>query len=341
MKGVTADPAVCLSFLQLNSMDVPAAWRKVDVIWEARATQAHFFDSAQTRQVLEEIFFLKRLQTIRDFFRLCASFSQTLSGTCSSPADVEPPPSNGPVSLAKPLYRGSTVVSEDQMTRPIKAFTADFVRQMLMGLPTQALGLALCSALSALGTDLIAQVEAKDFGAEGKVSLDDLCKKAVEQGVQAGRISQLLLNRATVLASSYDTAWKKLDLVRRLELSIDACKVSLQRAQLHIAMFQVTFLPFIACLHFFFLQSILLVKTSDLFICLFFYVSALRYKLPVPVAARGRPGDSLSAPDGQPSAPLNHPQQHEEEALQAQPGRRGHRQCSGQTSSPPLCVLIC
>ncbi len=137
------------------------------------------------------------------------------------------------------MYRGSTVVSEDQMMRPIKAFTADFVRQMLMGLPTQTLGLAICSALSALGMDLIAQVEAKDFGAEGKVSLDDLCKKAVEQGVQAGRISQLLLNRATVLASSYDTAWKKLDLVRRLEVSIEACKVSLQRTQLHIAMFQV------------------------------------------------------------------------------------------------------
>lgn len=143
------------------------------------------------------------------------------------------------------MYRGSTVVSEDQMMRPIKAFTADFVRQMLMGLPTQALGLAICSALSALGMDLIAQVEAKDFGAEGKVSLDDLCKKAVEQGVQAGRISQLLLNRATVLASSYDTAWKKLDLVRRLEVSIEACKVSLQRTQLHITMFQVrTVSPF-------------------------------------------------------------------------------------------------
>lgn len=142
--------------------------------------------------------------------------------------------------LVKPLYRGSAVVSEDQMTRPIKAFTADFVRQMLIGLPTQALGLALCSAISALGLDLIAQVEAKDFGAEGKVSLDELCKKAVEQGVQTGRLSQLLLNRATVLASSFDSAWKKLDLVRRLEVSIDACKVSLQRSQLHNAMFQVS-----------------------------------------------------------------------------------------------------
>ncbi|RXM37149.1 Serine/threonine-protein kinase SMG1 [Acipenser ruthenus] len=224
---------------KLNKMEVPPAWRKIDVIREARAAQVNFFDSARHRQVLEGIFFLKRLQTIREFFRLCRSFAQTVSGTIPSSTD-EPGAPNGPVSLiqVKPLYRNAAVISEDQMARPIKAFTADFVRQLLMGLPTQALGLALCSALSALGMDLIAQVEAKDFGAEGKVSLDDLCKKAVEQGVQAGRLSQLLLNRATVLASSYDAAWKKLDLVRRLETNIEACKVILQRAQLHIAMFQ-------------------------------------------------------------------------------------------------------
>lgn len=73
-----------------------------------------------------------------------------------------------------------------------------------------------------------------------QVSLDDLCKKAVEEGLALGRLSQLLLNRATVLASSYDTAWKKVDLLRRLDSSLDAAKVSLQRTQLHLAMFQVS-----------------------------------------------------------------------------------------------------
>lgn len=73
-----------------------------------------------------------------------------------------------------------------------------------------------------------------------KVSLDELCKKAVEQGLTSGRISQLLLNRATVLVSSYDTAWKKVDLLRRLDSNLEAAKASLQRSQLHIAMFQVT-----------------------------------------------------------------------------------------------------
>lgn len=61
------------------------------------------------------------------------------------------------------------MVSEEHMTRPIKAFTAEFVCQMLMGLPSQALGLALCSTLSAFGLDVASQVDAKDYGADSKV----------------------------------------------------------------------------------------------------------------------------------------------------------------------------
>uniref|UniRef100_A0A674HGV3 non-specific serine/threonine protein kinase n=1 Tax=Taeniopygia guttata TaxID=59729 RepID=A0A674HGV3_TAEGU len=221
---------------KLNKMEIPLAWRKIDIIREARSTQVNFFDDDNNRQVLEEIFFLKRLQTIKEFFRLCGTFSKTLSGI-SSIEDQNAV--NGPVQIVnvKALYRNSCF-SEDQMAKPIKAFTADFVRQLLIGLPNQALGLTLCSFISALGVDIIAQVEAKDFGAESKVSVDDLCKKAVEHNIQIGKFSQLVMNRATVLASSYDTAWKKHDLVRRLETSISSCKTSLQRVQLHIAMFQ-------------------------------------------------------------------------------------------------------
>uniref|UniRef100_A0A3Q3Q4X1 non-specific serine/threonine protein kinase n=1 Tax=Monopterus albus TaxID=43700 RepID=A0A3Q3Q4X1_MONAL len=207
----------------MSSLEVPSAWRKVDVLRDARAAQLYFFDSLNQRQLMDEIFFLKRLQTTREFFRLCSSFAQTLSGKSSSLPD---------------RWSGVAVVSEEQMTRPIKAFIAEFVRQMLMGLPSQALGLAICSTLSTLGLDVVAQVEAKDFGAESKVSLDELCKKAVEQSLASGRVSQLLLNRATVLASSYDTAWKKVDLLRRLEANLEAAKASLQRSQLHMVMFQ-------------------------------------------------------------------------------------------------------
>ncbi|XP_068605668.1 serine/threonine-protein kinase SMG1 [Brachionichthys hirsutus] len=228
---------------KLSSLEVPSAWRKVDVLREARGKRLLLFDSLSQRQLMEEVFFLKRLQTIRDFFRLCASFAQTLSGTGVPAEDLLP--TNGPVALGKPpsslpgaAGSGATVVSEEKMSRPIKAFTAEFVGQMLVGLPRQALGLALCSILSALGLDVVALVEVKDFGSESKVTLDELCKKAVEQSLASGRVSQLLLNRANVLASSYDTAWKKEDLLRRLDANLEAAKASLHRSQLHTAMFQ-------------------------------------------------------------------------------------------------------
>lgn len=66
-------------------MEIPVAWRKIDIIREARSTQVNFFDDDNNRQVLEEIFFLKRLQTIKEFFRLCGTFSKTLSGKCMLP----------------------------------------------------------------------------------------------------------------------------------------------------------------------------------------------------------------------------------------------------------------
>ena len=72
-----------LSFTELNKMEIPIAWRKIDIIREARSTQVNFFDDDNHRQVLEEIFFLKRLQTIKEFFRLCGTFSKTLSGNIS------------------------------------------------------------------------------------------------------------------------------------------------------------------------------------------------------------------------------------------------------------------
>ncbi|TWW64309.1 Serine/threonine-protein kinase SMG1 [Takifugu flavidus] len=219
---------------KLSCLEVPSAWQKIDSLREARTAQLYFFENRSQRQLMEEVFFLKRLQTIRDFFKLCATFAQTISGTCPSTEDLL---TNGPVGSGKSFYQlptasdlGVPVVSEEKMTHPIKAFTAEFVRQMLMGLPSQTLSLVLCSALSSLGLDIVSLVEAKDFGVERKT--------AVEQSLASGRVSQLLLNRATVLASSYDTAWKKLDLLRRLDAHLEAAKASLQRSQLHIAMFQ-------------------------------------------------------------------------------------------------------
>lgn len=97
------------------------------------------------------------------------------SGTCPSTEDLL---TNGPVVSGKSFYQlptasdsGVPVVSEEKMIQPIKAFTAEFIRHMLMGLPSQTLSLVLCSALSSLGLDIVSQVETKDFGVERKVCM--------------------------------------------------------------------------------------------------------------------------------------------------------------------------
>lgn len=230
-----------------------------------------------------------------------------------------------------------------------------------------------------------------------QVSLDELCKKAVEQSLASGRVSQLLLNRATVLASSYDTAWKKVDLLRRLDANLEAAKASLQRSQLHIAMFQVhtevcvdasekaalIYWPLIEdnqrsqvqfyqhwtyfsagigwilmlyfiiifisafmdkheistchtkCLiqmycrepaaHYRFRQRFVLIECCQ---CLFFCITLCVF--PPTVAEWGHSGSQQSASECQHSSSLCHPQQHEEEALQAESGRGRHRRHSGQ-----------
>jgi PI-3-kinase-related kinase SMG-1 len=58
-------------------------------MWEARGSRGLLLASPSQRRVQEEVFFLQRLLTIRDFFRLCSSFARTLSGK-SPPPGREP-----------------------------------------------------------------------------------------------------------------------------------------------------------------------------------------------------------------------------------------------------------
>uniref|UniRef100_S4RYT5 SMG1 nonsense mediated mRNA decay associated PI3K related kinase n=1 Tax=Petromyzon marinus TaxID=7757 RepID=S4RYT5_PETMA len=230
---------------QLVQLEVPAAWRKVDVLREARALQAHIIDLELNRRFMQDVFFLKRLQTIQEFFTQCRAYAQTLAGIRSMEeggGSIIAGSFNGPsLSAASKLALVAlrpTCLGEEQLARPVKAFTADFVRMLLVGLPTQALGLTVCSYLGVLGLDVTAQVEARDFGAESKVSVDELCKKVADLSLQQGRFSTPDANRAAVLASSFDAAWKRQDLARRLDGGIASSKDGLQRLQIHVAMFQ-------------------------------------------------------------------------------------------------------
>lgn len=79
-----------------------------------------------TRSVLEDIFLLKRLTTMQEFFSLCGQ-----------------------------VARGVTAVhDDDHLNKPIRRFTADYVSRQLLGVTSQTLALALCLLLHRIGLNV-------------------------------------------------------------------------------------------------------------------------------------------------------------------------------------------
>ncbi len=85
----------------------------------------------------------------------------------------------------------------------------------MLGLPSQMLGNILCLYINALHVDVTAEIELKDIGAQGvKVSLEDLCKKAVDLNLKNSSFQHVYLTQASTLISAVDVSWRKSDLAR-------------------------------------------------------------------------------------------------------------------------------
>lgn len=72
----------------------------------------------------------------------------------------------------------------------------------------------LCVFVNALGVDVTAEIETKDVGAESKVPLEDLRKKAVDVCLRNGQFQHMHFTQASTFSTSLDTAWRRHDLAR-------------------------------------------------------------------------------------------------------------------------------
>ena len=72
----------------------------------------------------------------------------------------------------------------------------------------------LCHYVNALRVNVTAEIELRDIGAECKVALEDLCKKAVDLGLKNFVFDHNQLTDASALVGSVDTAWRKSDLAQ-------------------------------------------------------------------------------------------------------------------------------
>lgn len=129
----------------LSNMDIPPSWRKLDQVKQARTLAAPIFNT-QVKAVLDDIFFLKRLQAMSDFFALssemCNSFKTGMS---------------------------VVVLNDDQLDKPIKKFIADFITRHCLGICTETIAYTICTLLQSLGLNVFGEIEQKDIGAENKV----------------------------------------------------------------------------------------------------------------------------------------------------------------------------
>lgn len=194
----------------LASLDVPTCWKKIDQLREAKTLAAPIF-SEQTRSVLDDIFLLKRIQTMTDFFGLCGQMCRGFKG----------------IGMA-------TVFDDERLSKPVKRFTADYVSRQLLGLTSQTIALALCFLLQRMGISVTDEIEQRDVGAENKVPLEDLCRKSVDMNVKCGNFTGNILAQASGLCSNFEATWRKREVAKCMQQNLDIQRSTMQRLQLQL-----------------------------------------------------------------------------------------------------------
>ena len=138
----------------LNTLDIPSSWRKIDQIREAKEMSAPIFNKTAC-QVLEDIFLVKRLHTIQEFFMMCRDIATAFKGGLAN------------------------IYDDERLNKPIRIFTADYVSRQLLGVTSQTLAIALCFLLQRMGLSVTTEIEQRDIGAESKVSIEELCRNNI------------------------------------------------------------------------------------------------------------------------------------------------------------------
>lgn len=194
----------------LTNLDIPIAWRKLDQVKEAKSISAHIYN-ASVMKILEDIFFLKKLQAMFDVFKLCKDMCESFKPNDSL-----------------------IVYNDEQLIKPIRQFIADFISQQLLGVTTENIAYIVCFLLQYLGLDVTHQIEQKDIGAESKVPLDELCQKGWSYLLKNNVFTQNILSQASSLETNLKLAWEKIQEPKKLEHKLNILQSAAIRLQNHL-----------------------------------------------------------------------------------------------------------
>ncbi|XP_076757575.1 serine/threonine-protein kinase Smg1 isoform X3 [Xylocopa sonorina] len=193
----------------LSTLDIPPSWRKIDQIKEAKEMSAPIFNKTAC-QVLEDIFLVKRLHTIQEFFMMCRDIATAFKGGLAN------------------------VYNDESLNKPIRIFTADYVSRQLLGVTSQTLAIALCFLLQRMGLSVTTEIEQRDIGAESKVSIEELCRKIVNLCLKRDLFSESVLAQASALSSTLESAWRRKQSARFAQQCVEVARASMQRLQLQL-----------------------------------------------------------------------------------------------------------
>ncbi|CAK9817618.1 Serine/threonine-protein kinase SMG1 [Anthophora quadrimaculata] len=193
----------------LSTLEIPHSWRKIDQIREAKEMSAPIFNKTAC-QVLEDIFLVKRLHTIQEFFLMCRDIATAFKGGLAN------------------------VYDDERLNKPIRIFTADYVSRQLLGVTSQTLAIALCFLLQRLGLSVTTEIEQRDIGAESKVSIEELCRKVVDLCLKRGLFSGPVLAQASALSSTLESTWRRKQSARFAQQCVEVVRASMQRLQLQL-----------------------------------------------------------------------------------------------------------
>ncbi|KAK9892622.1 hypothetical protein WA026_021000 [Henosepilachna vigintioctopunctata] len=210
----------------LSSINLPNSWKKIDQVKDAKHISPHICNP-KIHSLLEDIFLLKRLQAMSDFFNLSHEMCQSFTATTS------------------------VAYNDDQLLKPIRQFIADFISRQLLGITTEHIAYTVCYLLQNLGFDVVEEIEQKDIGAEHKVPLDDLYHKAGSIFLKQSLFSQNALSQASTLESNRKHAWVKIQETKKLQQKITLLQSTQLRLHTQITvlnfMYEENLAPFNVC----------------------------------------------------------------------------------------------
>ncbi|CAH0546905.1 unnamed protein product [Brassicogethes aeneus] len=177
----------------LSDLETPKSWKKIDQVKEAKSISAHIFNP-DVRKILDDIFLLKRIQTISDFLRICQDMCQSFKKNANL-----------------------VIYNDEQLAKPVRQFIADFISSQLLGITTETIAYTVCCILQNLGIDLTLEIEQRDIGAEHKVPLDEICHKAWNVCLKKGIFTHNVWSQAQSLENNLKNAWEKIKNPKKLE----------------------------------------------------------------------------------------------------------------------------